>query len=104
MAISEKKISWRNGKITFLHFINLGPPENFCKNKADGNYANPKNPQQFFTCTDNVGSLCQFCPPTLVFRPKCNQCMRESSQCKSAGPKTTTAPTIKKSTKHFLYE
>ena len=69
--------------------------KNFCQNKADGKYTNPKNPQQFFTCTDNVGSLCQLCPPGLVYRPKCDQCIIRTRGCSSKD--------TKKAKKHILY-
>ena len=80
---------------TFKFYFSIsGPPENFCKLKSNGNYANPKNPQQFFTCTDNVGSLCSLCPGNLVYGAECGQCLRPGTSCPSTvTSKPTTAGT-----------
>ena len=76
-------------------FFKTGPPENFCKTRPDGKYFNYANRQQFFTCTGGVGSLCQLCPPGLVYRPKCDQCIIRTRGCSSKD--------TKKAKKNILY-
>ena len=68
--------------------LNSGPSENFCKNKANGKYANPKNPQQFFSCTNKVGSICQLCAATLIYKQECDRCLRPSDSCTTSKPET----------------
>uniref|UniRef100_A0A7M5UCU2 Chitin-binding type-2 domain-containing protein n=1 Tax=Clytia hemisphaerica TaxID=252671 RepID=A0A7M5UCU2_9CNID len=72
------------------------PPENFCNDKQDGKYANPKNPQQFFACTGKVPSVCTMCQGGLVYKSECNQCLFPQDTCPAkptptqANPATTT--------------
>ena len=74
--------------------IYSGPPQSFCFLRDNGQYTNPDNEQQFFTCTDNIGSACQMCPGNLVFKAKCSQCLAVNIDC----PTTTAKPTQAKLT------
>jgi len=62
-------------------FLILGPPENFCKNKDDGKYANPKDNSQFFSCNDNIASACLRCPGNLIYKAECDQCLHPDVPC-----------------------
>ena len=73
-------------------FISSGPPQSFCFLRQNGQYTNPDNEQQFFTCTDNFGSACQMCPGNLVFKAKCGRCLAVEIDC----PMTTVKPTTAK--------
>ena len=78
-------------KITSIY---SGPPQSFCFLRDNGQYTNPDNEQQFFTCTDNIGSACQMCPGNLVFKAKCGQCLEVNIDCAM----TTAKPTAKNPT------
>ena len=79
-------------KITLKFTLVIGPPQSFCYLRDNGQYTNPDNEQQFFTCTDNIGSTCQMCPGNLVFKAKCGQCLEVNIDCAM----TTAKPTAKK--------
>ena len=89
-------MNW-NSKIMLI--LDSGPSENFCKHKADGKYANPKNPQQFFTCTNKVGSLCQLCASTLIYKQECDRCLRPSDSCTTSKPETRPTNAIPRTTR-----
>ena len=81
-------------KITLKFTLVIGPPQSFCYLRDNGQYTNPDNEQQFFTCTDNIGSACQMCPGNLVFKAKCGQCLEVNIDCAM----TTAKPTAKNPT------
>jgi len=56
-----------------IHY--LGPPANYCNGKPDGQFANPDNRNQFFSCINEVASGCLECGPNLVFKAQCRQCL-----------------------------
>ena len=76
--------------------IYSGPPQSFCFLRDNGQYTNPDNEQQFFTCTDNIGSACQMCPGNLVFKAKCGQCLAANIDCDPN--MTTVKPTARNPT------
>ncbi|KAK2849586.1 hypothetical protein Q5P01_009420 [Channa striata] len=73
------------------------PVDEFCKGKCNGDYANPKNPSTFYSCSNGLTYLMN-CPSGLVFNQGFDRCdwptPPSPTGCNST-PKTTitTTPT-----------
>ncbi|KAF3693505.1 Chitotriosidase-1 [Channa argus] len=50
-----------------------GPIDQFCKGRLDGDYANPKNPSTFYSCSNGFTYLMK-CQTGLVFSQSCDCC------------------------------
>ena len=55
-----------------------GPPDLFCLNKPNGQYAFEYDQSRFFSCNNNApDGGCQNCPGGLVFKEACALCLRK---------------------------
>ena len=69
--LSEKK------KYNIFIICLIGAPKGFCDGKMDGKFAAPHSNTKFFHCVHYKSTVCQSCPGGLIFKARCETCMRE---------------------------